>query len=218
MGDDWIRDEESARRIEERTALSTAAKYSRGPAARLLDYYEYHDNERLTCPHCGWTGLSKEGSREVHRELFDVSCRACDKMLLVVSFPTVEETRRAAAAGNAEAIRDRADVDLAQARQARGDSLKLKPDSDLPELDGASLQFIWDFEQADGDYWTLIRCSGILVWRELAYWEGWERFNEVRDILKSRYGGHFESMEPTNLSEKYLFGDDLGAPGKLNKT
>lgn len=82
---DYIRDDESARRIQERTELSTAAIHSAGPAASILTYDEFEENERLTCPQCGWRGQAKEGQRELHAELFDVSCPTCEKMLLVVS-------------------------------------------------------------------------------------------------------------------------------------
>jgi hypothetical protein len=49
--DGWVRDEESVRRIPDRTERhSSAAKYGSGEPALLLDYYEYNRHERLTCP------------------------------------------------------------------------------------------------------------------------------------------------------------------------
>jgi hypothetical protein len=83
--EDWIRDPESARRIEERTRHSTAAVHSSEPAARVLEYVEYHANERLICPRCGWSGQAGDAAIEYYEELFDVSCPRCEKMLLVVS-------------------------------------------------------------------------------------------------------------------------------------
>jgi hypothetical protein len=79
------------------------------------------------------------------------------------------------------------------------------------------LQFAWDFEEADGESWTLIRCGEQTVWRELAYYEGWQRFNQVKQLLKQHYE-QFESLTPTDRSELYLFGDDLAAPGKIEPT
>jgi hypothetical protein len=56
-------------------------------------------------------------------------------------------------------------------------------------------------ERPDDEIWTVIRCGERVIWRELAYWEGWERFNEVKDILKRCYGNRFASLEPSNASE-----------------
>lgn len=109
---DWVRDEASAARIRERTYRhSTQAKYATGEPALLLDYYEYHPHERLRCPNCGWTGQAQAANREDHAELFDVSCPRCDKVLLVVGYPTLAQTREAAAAGNPEAIAELAEIE-----------------------------------------------------------------------------------------------------------
>ena len=85
---------------------TTARHYSRGPTARVLtDYWEqYVEESRLSCPACGWQGDNGEAVKELHEELFDLSCPRCEKMLLIVSYPTLEQTREAAERGNAEAL------------------------------------------------------------------------------------------------------------------
>jgi hypothetical protein len=215
MAADWIRDPESAKRIEERTRRSATSTYLTEPAAKLLEYYEYRKDEKLTCARCGWSGQAGEAPGELHRELFDVCCPVCDKMLLVVSHPTIEQTKAAAAAGNPEAMAKLPQVAQIEARAARAESLELKPDSDLPQLGDEELEFTWDFEQKDDESWAVIRYSNQIIWHELAYWEGWERFNRVKDILKERYGQRFRSLKPTAGAEMYLYGDDLSASSKL---
>jgi DNA-directed RNA polymerase subunit RPC12/RpoP len=79
---------------------STAKHYSSGPSAKVIGYFQYNGATRLRCPSCGWSGAAADGDRKVFDELFDVRCPNCEKMLLVVSYPTVEEIRRAAASGN----------------------------------------------------------------------------------------------------------------------
>lgn len=119
MSDEWVRSEESARRIRERTdRYSTEAKYKRGEPALLLDYYEYEERERLACPECRWSGLAGNARLGYHEELFDVSCPNCTKILLIVGYPTLQETKDAAAAGNAKAISDLAELEQARAREA----------------------------------------------------------------------------------------------------
>jgi hypothetical protein len=219
VAEDWIRDEESANRIRERTArYSTQAKYSSKPAALLMDYYEYNKHERVSCPVGDWSGQAGQASIGYRDELFDVSCPVCGTMLLIVVYPTTEQTREAAAAGNAEAIAELPRIEAMEERWRRANELELKPDSDLPVLEGDQLNFIWDFEQLGDEPWTLIRHGDVVVWRELAYWEGWKRFNAVTGLLKARFGERFGSLRPTSASENYLYGDDLGAPERLTTT
>lgn len=54
----------------------------------------------------------KELGKECWNDLFDASCPRCDAMLLVVSYPTLEEMERAARRGNKEVK-----FDLAAIRQ-----------------------------------------------------------------------------------------------------
>lgn len=183
-----------------------------------LGYYDFWEDEPLTCPHCGWTGQAGDGSQEAHTELFDVSCPRCDKMLLIVSYPTIDETTQAAAAGNEAAKAELPRIEQTQARWARAAELALKPDSVLPDLHGAQLRFVWDFAEGEAETWTIIKHAERIVWRELAYWEGWKRFNEVKCLLKSHYGAAFVSLEPTAASEMYLFGDSLRAASRIETT
>src|SRR3954447_21287073 len=79
---------------------STAEHYSTGPAAKVLEYFQYDAEQPITCPSCSWSGTGAAGHRGVYSELFDVSCPTCSKMLLVVGYPTVDQIRAAAVGGN----------------------------------------------------------------------------------------------------------------------
>ncbi len=136
-------------------------------------------------------------------------------MLLIVGYPTVDETREAAAAGNQRAIEDLSHAEEVARRRERAGGLELTEQSPLPALRGVRLEFEWDLEDVDGESWTVIRCDGQTIWRELAYYEGWERFNEVKRLLKLRYE-EFSVLTPTERSELYLFGDDMFASSKLD--
>ena len=71
-------------------------------AAKQVKYYDYDRSEPVECG-CGWSGLPGAYEDYFH-ELLDVTCPDCDSMLLIVPFPTYEQTRAAAADGNEEAI------------------------------------------------------------------------------------------------------------------
>lgn len=130
-------------------------------------------------------------------------------MLLIVPWPTGDETREAAAAGNPRAVAELPKVEAREARLERADRLELKEPGQLPELAGPSLRIAWDFIERDGETWTVLRHEGDELWVELAFYEGYERFAEVLEILRERYGERLVALEPTRDSWLYLYGDRL---------
>jgi hypothetical protein len=191
--------------------LTTMATHRSGPYAKPIEYYAYDENATLACWKCEWSGPAKDGARGYFKELFDVSCPRCETMLLIVSFPTADATKAAAASGNARAEADLPALLQAEAWRRRADELTLKSADQLPELAGKRLEFTWDIEQGNDEHWTVIGLGDTIVWREWAYYEGWPRFNEVKEILKERYGERFQSLTPSSQSELYLYGDDGSA-------
>jgi len=73
------------------------------------------------------------------------------------------------------------------------------------------------FETGDqGDRFTIIRrCDDIetdrTIWREMAVFEGYKRFERVAAILKDQYGSRLKELAPTPRSTLYLHGDSLTA-------
>jgi hypothetical protein len=183
--------------------------------AKLYSYFDGYRDEIFECPVCAWSGGFEQLSRETYRDLFDGSCPQCDKMLIIVFFPTLAEIRNAATRGNEEAqkmlplVQKREDLDAAFERE------KLKSADQLPDLTHYDLEFIWDQEIEEE---TTIRYRDLLLWKEPAFWENWPRFNQVKEILKTKYGTRFKSLTPTERSKLYLYGDDLKAPEKISFT
>jgi hypothetical protein len=180
--------------------------------SRIVTWYEYDEAEQLACPRCGWSGAAELGARHYFNELFDVSCPHCGEKLLIVSFPTLDETKQEAAKGNPRAIADLPQAQRIEAFRNKFEARKLRSPDQLPEVDGDEpLEFIWDFDDTTGDRETLIRVGSKLLWREPALWEGEGRFYEVKDILRRRYGTRFRSLSPSPESELYLYGDKVSA-------
>ena len=179
-------------------------------SAGHLNYWDYDRDAALSCASCGWSG-SGAGNENYFDELLDVRCPQCDRMLLIVAFPTIEETRAAAAAGNPRAQAELPSVDAREERLNRAQELELKAADQLPELQGDALRIDWDLEGRDDEYWTVLRYEGKEIWRELAYYEGYERFAAVFELLRQRYGSRLAEVRPTPASELYLYGDKLSA-------
>lgn len=77
-------------------------------------------SDRLSCI-CGWEGTSANMQMELHEEVTDYACPACENTLLIVSHPDMEQVQQAAAAGNVEAQQQLALVEEALALHRKAD-------------------------------------------------------------------------------------------------
>ena len=185
------------------------------PTVGQKKLYPWYSNWRIlefTCEHCGWTG---KGEKTCPNEGGVLECPRCDRGVAYVEFPNLKDVERAAAAGNEEAIRDlpekRERIKRMEDRMNRFWSNHLHSLEQLPELEGVeSLEFTWDIAVHVGDEnedHQIIRVGDREVWRELAFWGNMVRFNEIKDLLKQRYGTRFKSLTPTDGSLDFLTGD-----------
>ena len=180
--------------------------------ARQLRYWDYDPDVAISCSECGWSGPGA-GNEEMFQALLDVRCPQCRNMLLIVSYPTIGETRerrRRPATQRAAAELPRAEA--AKSRLAWATGLLLREPTQLPDLDESEVTIDWDFEDRDGEHWTVLRHRGVEIWREPAFYEGYERFVEVFEILRQRYGARLREVRPTEVSGTYLYGDRLSSP------
>jgi len=133
-------------------------------------------------------------------------------ILLIVSYPTIAETRKAAAAGNQRAAAGLPRAEEGESRHAWATGLLLRNSAQLPDLVGSDVTIDWDFEDRDGEVWTVLRHLSVEIWREPAFYEGSPRFVEVFEILRQRYGARLREVRPTAASGAYLYGDRLNSP------
>ena len=76
--------------------------------------------DRLHCV-CGWEGTSANMQMELHEEVTDYACPACENTLLIVSHPDMQQVQQAAASGNVEAQQQLALVEEALALHRKSD-------------------------------------------------------------------------------------------------
>ena len=73
--------------------------------AEILDYYSDDWRDTIfTCAGCGWQGPADSRHFDLHAELAEYSCPKCSRTILLVSLPTIEQVKEAAARGNEEAL------------------------------------------------------------------------------------------------------------------
>jgi len=190
---------------------------------RGFRWYSNWQQELFCCSHCGWVGtVSLDDLEDPTACGASIECPQCHKRIGEVLFPNLHDTEEAAAQGNEEAIRElpkfREQVAHAQARIDRFKREKLKSIHHLPELDGETLEFTWDIADADGDKYQVISVGGAEIWCELAFYDNIRRFQEVKELLRKKYGSRFKMLKPTDASKEWLCGDNAGKLFRLNYT
>ena len=184
-------------------------------------YYTHDTTSQVTCPDCGWAGtfadlkLSNESEEFL---LVGFECPVCFENIVLAPFPTINQIRSAAKRGNTRAIHDLAAAEERDRQDAAREASLLGSADQLPALDlPGPTRFIWDAEIVEGDHWTVIRVApdGRQIWREAAFWEGWERFPKMRDLLCKRYREGFGDLGLTRIAGTWVVGDDARALEKI---
>jgi len=181
---------------------------------RRLQVPAYYDNwreEEFACGNCEWRGPGKDLVHgETFADFFEVDCPKCGGRISTVTFPTVDESRR-----NWDKVSpaDKLVVEITEARLEDFDRRMLRSPDQLPDLTGDDLILAWDFDDDD----TVLKYGDVVLWREPAFYEGYKRFEEVAEVLASKFGSRLQDLVPTPGSELFLYGDRIGAPYRIEK-
>jgi hypothetical protein len=74
--------------------LPPATYTERVKPATIIPYWRYDPTLVRTCPACGWQGNREASIVNHHSDLLDVCCPRCEKMLVVVPYPTERDAER----------------------------------------------------------------------------------------------------------------------------
>lgn len=183
---------------------------------KMFDWFDNWKTESLACPKCGWQGTIDMDSTNEFDELLDFRCPKCDEMLAIINFPTPDEVREhwdELSAEERSIYGERMELD------AEFEETHLESPAQLPEIADDPLILVWDIEfdkggETAGPLYTTIKHEGQVIWRERAYYEAVERFNEVVKVLRQKYGDRLKALIPTDASKLYLYGDIISPSGK----
>ena len=184
-------------------------------------HFKFSDNWKnfpLSCG-CGWKG--KLDGVEIYDEVMDFSCPDCDKMLAIISSSGGEGIAGVispfGSKKNPVQIDEQEDsfVKIRENFLNKFDKESLKSSDQLPDLDENSFAFVWDDNFIEGK--TVILFGDKVIWSEPKVWEGAERFIEVVEILKEKYGKKFVDLIPTEGSYLYLLGDRYSFMKKIEE-
>lgn len=124
----------------------------------------------FTCADCGWTGVGSQlEAGELFEDLVEFDCPNCSRRITFSVFPSLEEARAAAVAGNEEAAHE---VEHILSRQDRWRRVVESRDREIAtpiELDGVPVRAVLELKSDDrGETWLTLSANGIEIYRELA--------------------------------------------------
>ena len=176
-----------------------------------MNYYEFK-KASVKCDHCGWEGYGREaGVLEVFREVAEYCCPKCQEKIAVVLHPTLDESR--AHWSELDPL-EQAHVEMIESNSREFAGRSLKSASELPDIDLPAFVLLWDRDGDDGARGdTVIRLGDRVIWQEPEVYEGYWRYEEIVELLKSRYGTALQDLEPSVRSGDCLYGDRVGSLG-----
>ncbi len=192
-----------------------------------VPYYSDWRGATHSCSGCDWQGTGSEADQELFTDLIQVDCPSCFGRLFLVVFPTAEDTRLAAAAGNDEAQRELARLARQESYQGKVEASRLRSAEDLPDLDGDQLDFYLELLKEEHGT-VLILVTGTpdnrvetvddprVIHTEYCYYEDTEPVARLVGILEDRYGSRFRYLR-TAPAALYLEGDSLSAYREVDK-
>jgi hypothetical protein len=175
----------------------------------MRNYYDNWREQEFDCPACKWHGPGSALSLGDYTwEYAERVCPVCEECLTIVLHPTIAESR-----ANWDKVSewDRKQIEAAEARHTDFARRKLREPTQLPDISEPSFTLSWDFVDEGPHRETLIKCGEKIIFAEPALWEGYERFVEIAEILRARYGAALCDLMPTAVSELYLYGDYSGS-------
>ena len=187
-----------------------------------MRYFDDWKSLTLTCSGCDWRGppdpLALQLNDSDNDPLSIFHCPRCGRSLLAIRRSvSMEETL-----ANIDKLspEQRASVLERQKWLAELDAARLKTPDQLPELDldAGPQKLVWDIEEdSEEKPWNVIRHGTRVLWRQPGIWEGYREFSRIVAIIRKRYGKTIRDLEPTEIADMWLGGDDLGASPEIDK-
>jgi len=175
--------------------------------------YYFYKKERFTCEKCNWNGMGAElKPGELSDTFFEVECPKCLEVLGMVMLPLTEEVLVHGSEDDKAMVR--AQMDWRQ----RFEASRLKDIGQLPDLSDDDMEFVLHEVNAPksphgktSEGYIVITYKGEVIWREMRIFEYLDRFFELANLLKRKYGSRMIDLIPDGGMSVDLGGDCLSA-------
>ncbi len=182
-----------------------------------IDYYDLPTAE-VSCDNCGWSGLGAEATlSELFEQLAEYNCPRCLTSILIVPYPTFDETEQAARRGIPEAINGLDGLSAMQDRWARVEASRewvlVVPEA----LETGEVRCRLELDHTDdGEVWLVLCANGIQLHRELAVWENTEPAHRLFAIVSEAFASRLYQFDyhPAML---FLGGDRIASISELKQ-
>lgn len=172
----------------------------------IPQYYSYKQ-DNYSCEYCKWKGLGSDtemGDIGCDWNFMELLCPKCYELVGTVLFPTHDEVRKY---GTDE---EKKDLDKREEFIEKVNETRLKSSYQLVDIiDDDNIIIQWDHDEDSKEQYFLYK--NVVLWKEKATYESYERFLEVGRILKQKYGNGLKDFVPTHRSTLYLYGDCIGS-------
>ena len=167
----------------------------------ITDYYSSVD-EKFSCNHCGWTGTGKEVEEgEMFEDGFEVDCPNCHEHFPgLIMFPMIEEVLEKGSKKDKLAA-----LAMKTHREKWLDSLLMNTNQ-LPDLYDDLMIFELKELEDGGENYIVVTYNGEVVWKEIRVYEYYNRFIEIGQLFKKKYGKRMVDIVP-EVDGIYLYGD-----------
>lgn len=176
-----------------------------------MNYFTY-EKEKFTCKNCNWSGLGNEALvGEYFNAGFEIDCPNCGGTLPgLIGFTSLEET---VLKGN-EYEKKRAQEQILLRERFR--AARLENAEQLPDIEGENLTFHMSEADEGDDEILIFKYEGQEVWREMCYYEYYERYIEIAEIMIEKYGSKLKDIVP-KVNGIYFYGDTLKSPAVIKE-
>ena len=169
------------------------------------NYYDWQEGV-VRCAEGDWSGKGKDATvRESFDDGAEYECPKCGLYFGFCAYPSLAEVRTDPRADPA----DRLAADHRAERLTQFERAKLLLPSQLPDLAPAPATLVWDVTGPAGAGDVVVRAGQRVIWRELSWYENYQRFGEIASILWKKYGAGLKDLAPSPESELDLYGDSL---------
>lgn len=178
--------------------------------SRHAEYYEDWRHWPLTCT-CGWTGRAQESMYDFEsRYLLVLDCPECDRSVLLVNYPTEDQVRAAAVAGNPDAVEQLVSVERQHRYAETVVASRLHDATQLADLPGDVIDVTFQFVQGPDSAELVVLANGQALHREVIFYESLEPLERLVPLLRQRYGDRLRSIDPSGAN-LYFLGDRLSS-------
>jgi len=178
----------------------------------MSKYYTYKKSI-FNCEKCNWEGFGEQANvgEYFNWNCFDIVCPQCHESIAVIDFPTFEEVFEYGTEGK------KANTMEQKHFHERVKKSRLNNAGQLPEIDAERIVIKLCEEEAtdDADSFIVLYWNNEEIWREIRTYEYFDRYIELGNILKEKYGARLIDFEAKHTT--YFGGDDLSSIGVIER-